>query len=60
VGKPRNRWEDAIQKDADSLLRIRKWKAVVRDKEEWRKNFREAMARKRAEAPKNIIYSYNA
>jgi hypothetical protein len=43
VGRPRNRWEDAIQMDADSLLRIRNWKAVARD-EEWRKKFGEAMA----------------
>jgi hypothetical protein len=51
VGKPRNRWEDVIQTDAANLLRIRNWKAVARDNEEWRKKVGEAMARKRAEAP---------
>jgi hypothetical protein len=51
VGRPRNRWEDAIQRDAANLLRIRIWKAAARDKEEWRKKVGEATARKRAEAP---------
>jgi hypothetical protein len=51
VGRPRNRWEDVIQRDAVNLLRIRNWKAAARDKGEWRKKVGEAMARKRAEAP---------
>jgi len=51
VGRPRNRWEDVIQRDAATLPRIRNWKAAARDKEKWRKKVREAMARKRAEAP---------
>jgi hypothetical protein len=51
VGRPRNRWEDIIQRDAGSLLQIRNWKAAARDKEEKRNNVGEAMARKRAEAP---------
>jgi hypothetical protein len=38
-----------MQRDAANLLRIRKWKAVARDKE-WRKKVWEAMARKLAEA----------
>jgi hypothetical protein len=48
VARPRKRWEDAIQRDAANLLRIRNWKSVTRDKEEegW-----ETMARKRVEAP---------
>jgi hypothetical protein len=51
VGRPRNRWEDVIQRGAANLLRIRNWKAAARDKEEWRKKIGEAMARKLAEAP---------
>jgi hypothetical protein len=51
VGRQRNRWEDVIQRDAANLLRILNWKAVARDKEEWRKKVGEAMARKMAEAP---------
>jgi hypothetical protein len=51
VERPRNRWKDVIQRDAANLLRIRNWKAVARDKEEWRKNVGDAMARKWAEAP---------
>jgi hypothetical protein len=50
VGRPRNRSEDVIQKDADNLLRIRKWKAAATDKE--RRKVEVAMTRKRAEAPK--------
>jgi hypothetical protein len=51
VERPRNRWEDVIQRDAANLLRIRNWKAAARDREKWRKKVGEAMARKRAEAP---------
>jgi hypothetical protein len=36
VGRPRNRCEDIIQRDATSLLRIQNWKAAARYKE-WRK-----------------------
>jgi hypothetical protein len=50
VGRPQNRWEDVIQRNAANLLQIRNWKAAARDKEEWRKKVGEAMARKRAEA----------
>jgi hypothetical protein len=50
VGRPRNRWEDTVQRDAAILLRIRTWKSVARDKE-WRKKVGEAMARKLDEAP---------
>jgi hypothetical protein len=34
VGRPRNRWEDAIQRNAANLLRIQNWKAAARDEEE--------------------------
>jgi hypothetical protein len=37
VGRPRNRWEYIIQRNAANLLWISNWKAVGRDKEEWRK-----------------------
>jgi hypothetical protein len=49
VGRPQNRREDVIQRDAANLVRIRNWKAVARDKKEWRKKVGEAMDRKRAE-----------
>jgi hypothetical protein len=51
VVRPRNRWEDVIQRDAANLLRIRNWKGAARDKEKWRKKVRKTMARKRAKAP---------
>jgi hypothetical protein len=51
VHRPRNRWEDVIQRDAANLLGIRNWKAAARDTELWGKKFGETTARKRAEAP---------
>jgi hypothetical protein len=36
VRRPRNRWKDAIQRDAANLLQIRNWKSVARNKE-WRR-----------------------
>jgi hypothetical protein len=44
VGRPRNRWEYAIQRDVANLLRIWNWKSAARDREEWRKKVWEAMA----------------
>jgi hypothetical protein len=49
VVRPRNRWEDFIQRDAANLLRIRNCKAAARD-EEWKKKVGETMALKLAEA----------
>jgi hypothetical protein len=59
VGRPWNRWEVTIQWYVADLLLIRNWKAVARDKEEWRKKFGEAMARKWAEAPKKKKKEYD-
>jgi hypothetical protein len=42
VGRPQNRWEDAIQRDATNLLQIWNWKAAARN--EWRKKVGEAIA----------------
>jgi hypothetical protein len=44
MGRPRNRWEDVIQRDAANLLWIQNWKAVARYQEEWRKKVGEAKA----------------
>jgi hypothetical protein len=33
VGRPRNRWEDVIQRDTANLLRIRNWEDAARDRE---------------------------
>jgi hypothetical protein len=46
VGRPQNRQEDVIQRDAANLLQIHNCKTAARDKEEWRKKVGEAMARK--------------
>jgi hypothetical protein len=51
VERPQNRWEYITQRDAANLLQIWNWKAVARDKEEWRKKIGETMAQKQAEAP---------
>jgi len=50
VGNPRNRWEDAVRRDAVDLLQIQTWMAAARKREFWRKEIGEAMARERAEA----------
>jgi hypothetical protein len=47
VRRPRNRWENVIQRDAAYMLRTGNWKAAARDKEEWRKKVGEVMARKK-------------
>jgi hypothetical protein len=41
-----------VWRDAVGLLQIRKWKATVRKREDWRKkNTEETMPRKSSEAP---------
>jgi hypothetical protein len=44
VGKPRNRWEDVIQKDALQLLGIRGWRRRAANRDEWRRLMGEAKA----------------
>ncbi|KAJ4450096.1 hypothetical protein ANN_01503 [Periplaneta americana] len=44
VGRPRNRWEDMVQEDATSLLRLRNWKVAAKDRDKWRGRIEEAMA----------------
>jgi hypothetical protein len=48
VGRPRNRWEDTIQRDAANRLWIRNWNPAARDKE-WRKKVGETMGRSATE-----------
>ena len=55
VGRPLNRWEDMVQEDAVNLLGIRNWKAVVRNRGEWRRTVGEAMAQKQAKVPYLIM-----
>jgi hypothetical protein len=50
VGKPRNRWKDAVWMEALKLLQIRNWKAAAGKLEGWWKVIGEAMARQRGEA----------
>jgi hypothetical protein len=40
VGKPRDRWDNAVRRDA-----IRNWKVTERERQGWRKEIGEAMAR---------------
>jgi hypothetical protein len=51
VGRPRIRWEDAVQKDALQILGMRGWRRRAENREEWRQLLREAKARKRAVVP---------
>jgi hypothetical protein len=46
VGRPRIRWEDAVQKDALQILGTRRWWIRAENREEWRQLLREAKARK--------------
>ena len=50
MGKPRNRWKDAVLMETLKLLYIRNWKAAAGKTEDWRKEIGEAMARQRDEA----------
>jgi hypothetical protein len=36
VGRPRIRWEDAVQKDALQILGTRGWRRRAENREEWR------------------------
>jgi hypothetical protein len=46
VGRPKIRWEDAVQKDALQILGTRGWRRRAENWEEWRQLLREAKARK--------------
>jgi hypothetical protein len=46
AGRPRIRWEDAVQKDALQILGTRGWRRAE-NMEEWRQHLREAKDRKR-------------
>lgn len=50
MGKPRNRWKDAVWRETLKLLQIRNWKAAAGKTEGWRKEIGEAMAGQRGEA----------
>jgi hypothetical protein len=44
VGKPRKRWEDAVQQNAVSFLRCRNWKLAANDRKLWRQKTEEVKA----------------
>jgi len=46
VGRPRTRWADVVQRDAQQLLGIRGWRRKAVNRDEWRRLMREAKARK--------------
>ena len=37
VGRPRTRWADVVQRDAQQLLGIRGWRSTDAIKDEWRR-----------------------
>lgn len=45
VGRPRERWEDRVAKDAREMLRMRRWKGAAMDRDGWRQSLIEAKAR---------------
>jgi hypothetical protein len=46
MGRPRTRWADVIQRDAQQLLGIREWRRRAANRDEWRHLMREVKARK--------------
>jgi len=46
VGRPRTRWVDVVQRDAQQLLGIRGWRSKATNRDEWRCLMREAKAQK--------------
>jgi hypothetical protein len=44
VGKPRKRWEDAVQDDSTKLLGTKAWKTKAKDKQFWRQRIRGGQA----------------
>jgi len=46
VGRPRTRWVDVVQRDAQQLLGIKGWRSKAANRDEWRCLMREAKARK--------------
>ncbi|PSN57778.1 hypothetical protein C0J52_07260 [Blattella germanica] len=51
VGKPRDRWIDAVTRDANTLLKTKRWKTIAKDRTKWRQMIKEAKARLRAVTP---------
>jgi hypothetical protein len=51
VGKPRNRWINAVEIDSREILKVRNWKRESLDRQVWRRYLKEAKARLRAVAP---------
>jgi hypothetical protein len=45
VGKPRKRWEDAVQEDSVKLLGTKAWKTKTKDRQFWGQCTEEAKAR---------------
>jgi hypothetical protein len=51
VGKPRNRWINAVEIDSKEILKVRNWKRESQDRQVWRRHLKEAKTRLRAVAP---------
>jgi hypothetical protein len=44
VGKPKKRWEDAVQEDSVKLLGTKAWKTKAKDRQFWRQHIEETKA----------------
>ena len=44
VGRPRRRWEDAVDEDAREILKVRSWRRMAADRGEWGEKLKEARA----------------
>ncbi|PSN57573.1 hypothetical protein C0J52_00494 [Blattella germanica] len=49
--RPRDRWIDAVTRDANTLLKTKRWKTIAKDRMKWRQMIKEAKARLRAVTP---------
>ena len=45
VGRPKHRWIDAVARGADTLLKIKRWTSIAKDREKWRRMIMEAKVR---------------
>ena len=60
VGRPKARWFVAVARDADNLLKIKRWTSITKDREKWRRMIMEANVRLPTVTPwkkkKNCFY----
>lgn len=51
IGRPRDRWIDAVASDAKTLLQTKRWTSIAKERTRWRQTITEAMVRSRTATP---------